>query len=74
MAAPKGRLLSEELGLNVEQSRLSHNGRWYENPTKFPCAFHDSEGYLIVDDQTHWERLKTEPTIEQPYIKEVAED
>ena len=70
MAAPTGRQLSEELDLDVQQSWYSHDGTWYQNPTKFPCAFHDSEGYLIVEDLTHWGRLKTEPTTEQPYIKE----
>ena len=61
MAAPMGKQLSEELGLQVQQSRFSKGGKFYENPKDFPCAFHDEEGYLIVDNLEHWGSLQTAP-------------
>ena len=61
MAAPKGRQLSQQLGLDVRQSRYSDDGTWYENPTDFPCAFHDREGYVIASSPEHWQRLQAKP-------------
>ena len=70
MAAKTGRQLSEQFGLEVQESKFSRDSKWYKNPAHFPCAFHDEEGYLIVEDRTHWERLKAEPMGERPYVKE----
>ena len=61
MAAPKGRQQSEELGLQVQQSLYSEGGTWYQNPKDFPCAFHDGEGYVIVESREHWESLQVKP-------------
>ena len=70
MAALTGKQLSEKYRLEVQQSRYREDGKWYHNPTDFPCAFHDEDGYLIVTDLTHWETLKTQPTLEDPYVKQ----
>ena len=69
MTEPKGKALSRQRGLRVLQSRYSYNGKWYENPTGFPCAFHDEEGYVIADDPEHWQRLQTEPEDGAPFFK-----
>lgn len=68
MPAPKGRQLSEGLGLQVQQSRYSKDGNWYENPNDFPCAFHDEEGYVIVDSQEHWAELQVAPAYGAPFF------
>ena len=67
VARPTGKRLSRQLGLNVPDSKYRQDGMWYHNPSAFPCAFHDKEGYLLVEDEAHWERLKTEPFGERPY-------
>ena len=67
-ARPNGKQLSTQLGLCVSSSRYSRTGMWYNNPLAFPCAFHDEDGYLIVQDGAHWERLKTEQSGDRPYV------
>ena len=68
MAAPNGKQLSEELGLQVQQSRYGKDGKWYENPKDFPCAFHDTEGYMIVDSLEHWESLQVAQAVGGPFF------
>ncbi len=62
-----GKQLSKQFGISAAESRYRKDGIWYKNPATFPCAFHDENGYLIVKDETHWARLKTEPVGERPY-------
>ena len=67
VARPTGKQLSRQFGISVPESRYRQDGIWYKNPSTFPCAFHDKDGYLIVQDEAHWARLKTEPIGERPY-------
>ena len=65
-----GNQKSREYGLKVRRSRnLEKGGTWFNNPQEFPCAFHDSEGVLIVTDEEHWQRLQAEPVDGSPYFK-----
>ena len=63
-----GKYLNNQRGLNVPYSRYREDGIWYANPLGFPCAFHDKDGYLIVRDNAHWERLKAEPIGERHHV------
>ena len=65
-----GEYLSRVRGLDVARSYYSKDSIWYHNPPEFPCAYHDPEGYLIVEDNAHWERLKREPLGDTPYVDE----
>ncbi len=68
MARKTGRRLSEEYGLQVRESWLNKNGKWYHNATQFPCAFHDSEGVVIVRDEEHWKELQINPADGSTYF------
>lgn len=46
-----GNDLAEALGLPVNEGRFHHEGH-YERPSKYPCAFFDKHGFMVVDSYT----------------------
>lgn len=52
---PRAKELVEKLGLNVAQAFFSDWGNYYMPITAYPCALFDSNGYVVIRDETELE-------------------
>jgi hypothetical protein len=49
-----GRRLNEQWGIGAEQALFHKDGTFYEEPSRFPCALIDRQGWVLFDSELEY--------------------